>query len=168
MLPKRPRLKAFDYVGLYRYFVTFCTHDRTAILIAGDIVDMVMSEILHAARERDFAVRAYVAMPDHIHLLVEGTSEASDLKAFATLAKQKTGYAYARRRRGKLWQPSYHERVLRGDEDDLRVIWYILNNPVRAGLVDLPEAYPFLGSATYAIEDIRRALEEHPRPPWQP
>lgn len=42
-----------------------------------------------------------------------------------------------------LWQDGYYERVLRRDEDSPAVIDYILNNPVRAGLVDDPLAFPF-------------------------
>ena len=168
MLPKRPRLKDFDYVGLYRYFLTFCTKERATRFVSSEVVDLVMTQILHAAQEREFAVHAYVVMPDHLHLLVHGASESSDLNAFASLAKQRSGYAYSRSQRGTLWQPSYYEHVLREEEDDLRVIWYIVNNPVRAGLAEDPESYPFLGSATYSISAIQRALSEDPRPPWQP
>lgn len=34
-------------------------------------------------------------MPDHVHLVVQGASDAADLKAFASKAKQYSWYAYA-------------------------------------------------------------------------
>jgi putative transposase len=44
-----------------------------------------------------------------------------------------------------LWQQGYFERVLRNDEGTLTVIRYVFENPVRAGLVERYEDYPFLG-----------------------
>ena len=58
-----------------------------------------------------------------------------------------------------LWQPSFHDRVLRDDESDLHVLRYILWNPVRAGLVERPEDYPFLGSTTHSVSEIVRMCE---------
>jgi len=42
-----------------------------------------------------------------------------------------------------LWQHGYYERILRRDEASVLVCHYILNNPVRAGLVADPADYPF-------------------------
>ena len=168
MLPKRPRLDCFDYLGPYRYFLTFCTHERKTCFTTSEVVDLALSQIRQAAHKWEFAIHAYVFMPDHVHLLVEGLSEASDLKAFASLAKQRAGYAHSRAGRGPLWQPSYYEHVLRDEEDSLGVVWYIVNNPVRAGLVEHPTAYPFVGSATYSIQDLQRAVSENASVLWQP
>jgi putative transposase len=110
---------------------------------------------------------AYVFMPDHLHLLVEGLAESSDLKAFAKLAKQKSGYLYAQGYGHLLWQPSYDDRVLRDDESSLSVMCYILSNPVRANLVARCEDYPFLGSTTHSIGDIRDACADRGSA-WQP
>ena len=38
MLPKRPRLKTFDYIGLYRYFLTFCADRRRPLFTEAQIV----------------------------------------------------------------------------------------------------------------------------------
>ena len=48
-----------------------------------------------------------------------------------------------------LWQDGYYERVLRKSEDVLAIIDYILDNPVRAGLVSRPLDYPFSWSCTF-------------------
>jgi hypothetical protein len=81
-------------------------------------------------------------MPDHLHLLVEGTSDTSDLVAFANETKQRTAYRYRRRQSGTLWQKGYFERVLRDDEETLAVARYVLPNPARAGLVQVPTTIP--------------------------
>lgn len=162
MRTRRPRLKTFDYLGKYRYFLTFCTHERKKLFINPSVVDLVLQQILHAASEHDFSVPAYVFMPDHAHLLVEGLAESSDMKAFVKLAKPKSGYQYSRDCGQALWQPSYYDRVLRDDESSLSVMWYILSNPVRAKLVAQCEEYPFLGSTTHSIGEIIEACADRP------
>jgi len=38
---------------------------------------------------------------------------------------------------------SYYDRAIRGDEDFRTTYEYILGNPVRLGLVEEPDAYPY-------------------------
>ncbi len=47
--------------------------------------------------------------------------------------------------------------MLRGSDALLDVARYVLMNPVRAGLVEHVEDYPFSGSTEYAIETILQA-----------
>lgn len=46
-------------------------------------------------------------MPDHVHFLVEGTSDASNLIRFVKAFKQSTGYACRTTVRGPLWEKSF-------------------------------------------------------------
>jgi hypothetical protein len=46
-----------------------------------------------------------------------------------------------------LWQKSYHDHILRKEEAVADVVRYILENPVRAGLVDSIGEYPHAWSA---------------------
>ena len=43
-----PRLPTFDYRGAYRYFVTCCTSGRRRVFIEGDVVQLLVQQILHA------------------------------------------------------------------------------------------------------------------------
>jgi len=106
---------------------------------------------------------AYCFMPDHLHLLVEAQSQNSDCRAFIRRAKQLAGFQYARSVGGRLWQRYGFERVLRDDEGTLIVARYIVENPVRAGLAESSESYPFSGSEVYALGDILAAVGELPR-----
>ena len=166
MFPKRARLKTFPYVGRYRYFLTLCTRGRHKALLTEANVDLVRSEIVKTARACEMAVSAYVFMPDHCHLLVAGLEMSSDLKRFVHLAKQKSGYAYSRATGQQLWQPSFYDHVLRDGESSLPVIHYILQNPVRSGLVLRCEEYPYLGSETMTLEEIRAMLQEAGAASW--
>ncbi len=147
----RPRrLPAFDYCGCHRYLVTCCTWRRQLLLNATS-VPTVSSEAHGAFADRGFDLIAWVFMPDHVHWLVQGTREDSNLKAAMTLARQRSAIAYKRACGGSLWQNGYHERVLRRAEDANAIARYILNNPVRAGLVQEPGDYLYSWSITTEV-----------------
>jgi REP element-mobilizing transposase RayT len=55
-------------------------------------VGLVLSQILHAANDEQFALVAYCFMPDHVHLLVEALSESSCALRFVARTKQRTGF----------------------------------------------------------------------------
>jgi putative transposase len=159
MFPKRPEhLKTFDYLGFHRYSLTFCTNQRRKLFTTRDVVDLVLAQISRAATENQFAVIAYCFMPDHVHLLVEGLAEASDCKRFIARAKQYSGFYYPKQHGGVLWQRYGFEHVLRDDEITWVVARYILENPVRAGLVQRVEDYPFVGSLLYELKDLLDGL----------
>jgi len=153
-------LKTFDYRGLHRYSLTFCTNVRRRIFVEHSVVALVIEQILRAANETGFAVMVYCFMPDHLHLLVEGLRDDADCLRFIKFAKQYSGYYYSKERGDKLWQRYGFEHVLRDDELALVVARYILQNPVRAGLVDDPRAYPYSGSQMNSIEELLEAVAD--------
>jgi REP element-mobilizing transposase RayT len=119
----------------------------------------VIEQLLHNANLFEFAVLAYVLMPDHGHVLVEAQSERSDFPAFVKRFKQTTGFKYRQETGQALWQPGYHERVLRDDEATETVVRYILENPIRARLAVGLGEYPFAGSAVYDLGPLLTAWE---------
>ena len=141
--PKRPRLSDFDYLGSYAYFITILTHDRSPFFKAAAIVDTVANYLFETGRLRRFKVICYCFMPDHLHLLPVGEDGNSNLKSFIALFKQKSGYRFKKNYREDLWHVSYYDHVLRKDESIEGVSRYILENPVRRGLVSDFRDYPF-------------------------
>ena len=93
-------------------------------------------------------------MPDHAHLLVEGLDETSDLRRFAKLAKQRSSALHKKKTGHRLWQEGYFERVLRDDDSGPEYARYIVNNPMRKGLVASPRDYPHTGSDAWTIEEL--------------
>ena len=132
------RLDPDCYRGLAQYFLTFCVRGRRRVFSDGELVTQTLTQFRHAASAEDFAILAYCVMPDHVHLLVEGITESADLRRFAANAKQRPGGAYALRYGGPLWQEGFYDRVLRRSEDAKSVARYLLANPVRSGVGDLP------------------------------
>jgi putative transposase len=155
MDPRHPQhLRGFAYLGFYRYSLRFCTDDRRQVFTSQSPVDLVRLQILRSASEEQFGVVTYCFMPDHLHLLVEGQAEDSDCKRFIARFKQYSGFYYRRQFGTRLWQRYSFERVVRDSEQTFVVARYILENPVRAGLVAAIEEYPFVGSFVYTLPEL--------------
>ncbi len=73
-------------------------------------------------------------MPDHVHLL---TTFPTALAPIVRAWKRWTA-----RTLGVIWQRDFFDHRLRGDEKLDETVFYILNNPVRAGLVDEWQKWP--------------------------
>jgi len=154
-----PRLESFPYRGLRAYSVTCCTFSRVPWFDSGRVVWSVAGDLLVLAATHAYDVAAYCFMPDHVHLLLEAPSIDSDLRRLMSAWKQKTGYAHERAMGSRLWQNGYYDHVLRRDEDRLRMIGYLLANPLRAGLAADIREYPFWGSSVWTREELLEAVE---------
>ena len=154
MFPKHPRLQRRQYLGRQRYLLTFCCNYRHAYFVDAELVREVCDQILRTAARERVAVVAYCFMPDHVHLAVEGTDDATDLTRFVKLAKQHTGYTFKQQHGVPLWQPGWYDRIIRPSDDFVSVVRYLLDNPVRAGLAPRADAYPYSGSATMPLETL--------------
>ena len=155
----RPRrLEGFSYVGKHQYFLTFCCRDRLTVFKDHRIAAQTLAQFRRTASLEQFSILAYCLMPDHAHLLAEGLCDSSDFRRFAKMARQRAGALYARTRHLPLWQPGYFERVVREEDDARAMAGYIVNNPVRARLVDSPVDYPFVGSDVWSLEDLLESI----------
>jgi len=132
-----------------RYFAEFDTCLDTCAegnhwLKRTDIANIVKAAI-HFHDGQSYVLRAYCIMSNHVHLLV--TITESDKSFFAVLKSIK-GFT-ARKANERLqctglpfWQPESYDHVVRTDHEYKNVIAYILNNPVKAGLVENRENWP--------------------------
>ena len=76
-------------------------------------------------------------MPDHVHMLVTFGPDASMKKVIRNWKR------YAANHVGIHWQRDFFDHRLRDDESYEEKAAYILNNPVRAGLVNRFEDWPY-------------------------
>jgi putative transposase len=156
-----PRLDGFGYRGGHLYAVTCCTFDRTQWFADPATVDDVRGHLLEFVVSWSFQVPAYCFMPDHVHLVLEGTSDSADLRHLIGRWKQRTGYQHARSFHSRLWQRGYYDRVLRDESSWLGLIAYIVENPVRARLVGSVDEYPFWGSTIWSRPQLLEAIQDH-------
>jgi putative transposase len=93
-------------------------------------------------------------MPDHVHFVIEGEHANADLKRLIATGKQYAGFNFRRAANQRLWQRYGYERVLRTEEERIAFVRYVVQNPVRAGLVDSPLDYPYWGSSKWSREEL--------------
>ena len=162
---KRIRLAPESYEGPAAFSVTISTANRSPLLKQPDTVDMCTSALAETASRFRIDVLAYCFMPDHLHLLLEA-KEDTNLIRFMKAFKQVTSYRHLKTKTQALWQKGYYDHVLRREEDVNQVGEYILYNPVRAGLVDSPDRYPFSGGTLAG--DLKVAPTSGAKPDGRP
>ncbi len=148
------RIPQFSYRGLQRYFLTICTAERKALFSNAVLVNAALSQIRRSATTYAFSLIAWCFMPDHLHLVVEATSEDADCRAFVVLLKQLTGFHCRPLCKGGLWQRGYFDRILRDEESTEEIVRYVLGNPVRAGLARTLGEGPYSGSDVFDIREL--------------
>jgi putative transposase len=139
------RLKNFDYTGTYFYFVTCSTYKKKPFFTDEPVIDFVLDKLNTMSTRYGFNTLAYCFMPDHFHLLTEG-KEDSSLPGYMQRFKQVSSYGFKKEHGEPLWQRSYYDNVLRKEQSVTDVAKYILDNPVRKGIVKEYTEYPFSGS----------------------
>ncbi len=153
---KKHRLNLDRYRGNVIANFTLCIKNRIYIFTHNhENIILLFQDILKESLKRyDCKNWVYVFMPDHLHLILEGYSEKADLRKAVALFKQKTGYWFSKNKYNVSWQKDFYDHIHRKDEDLNDHIRYILDNPVRAGLVNHWKEYEFKGSLDYDINDI--------------
>ncbi len=121
------------------YFVTMSVEDRRKVLANARVFEAIKSTI---AKLRRWQVLAAVIMPDHVHLIISPVEDRDvSIGDFATGFKR-----LLRKALGSQpweWQRGCFDRLLRSDEN-LQSKWiYVQDNPVRQGLVQRWEDWPF-------------------------
>lgn len=122
----------------------------------------VEKSLMHFAGER-YVLWAWVIMPSHLHWLFEPSrdwirtlDDTDRLTPRARIMQSIKSYTALRcnqllGRRGHFWQQESHDHCVRDLEELQRIIEYIEQNPVKAGLVTSPTDFLF-SSARYRLE----------------
>ncbi|MEI7904653.1 MAG: transposase [Candidatus Firestonebacteria bacterium] len=154
IIEKPHRLPKEFYKGEITVFYTLCIKDRKKLFensITVGVFVNILREALEKFKCRDFA---YVFMPDHVHLVIEGAEESSDLWSMIKWYKQKTGYWLSKNAENIKWQKDYYDHIHQKKSDFTANMVYVLNNPVRKKLCDDWQKYEFIGSISYDIKDL--------------
>ena len=98
-------------------------------------------------------------MPDHLHVIIEGKSDESDVWRSAVVFKQRSGVWLSRNKSVGQWQKDFYDHIFRQNESMRDHVFYIVNNPVRKGLVAAWQAYPFSGCIGYdSLDEVLSLL----------
>lgn len=92
----------------------------------------------------EYAIRLFVYcfMPDHIHLIGTVEGEKSIIAFVQAFKSKATLESYKHAFSGKIFQSRFYDRFIRSDQSLIDEIKYILENPVRRGIVDDYRKYP--------------------------
>ena len=145
-MEKKHRLPLACYIGPIRASFTLCIQNRHPIFVNAEIVNLFVNTLNDAKRQQRCENWAYIFMPDHAHIVFEGTSTCQNLWKAMVLFKQNTGYWLSKNMPEIKWQKNFYDRIHRTEDELLNHILYIVNNPVRKGLVTHWQEYPFTGS----------------------
>jgi len=119
------------------------------------IAQMVCEQI-HLLHPERYHLYAYCVMPTHVHLLVD--TQDIPLPPPSKDGKQQTALSYALfllkgrtarqanlmlNRQGAFWRRESYDHVVRDEREFERIVSYILNNPVKAGLVENWQDHPY-------------------------
>ena len=129
------------------YFVTTCTFKRRSILASKKVAKILADEWRDAHDRHGWAIGRYIIMPDHVHFFCRAELNAKTLPTFIQAWKQWTSKRMARELKfsGNVWQEEFFDHVLRSSDSYGQKWNYVRENPVRAGIVRSPEAWPWQG-----------------------
>jgi len=139
-VPRRGRLGHFIPHWLNReafFFITVCCQPlHINQLCLEPIAAAVLSTVEFYHRNESWSCRLFLLMPNHVHGIV---AFPGDPGIRATVSNWKR---YCSRVLGIRWQRDFFDHRLRNERELTEKANYILNNPVRKRLCEMPEQWP--------------------------
>ena len=136
---KSTRLPGYDYATGNYYFITICTHEKKCLFGSagkskfGKLAEECLLQI--PEHFSNVMLDKWVIMPNHIHAIIVLRSNVTDqqLPALSTIVGQ---YKAAVTKKShviapelQIWQRSFHDHIIRGQQDYAKIWEYIENNP---------------------------------------
>jgi putative transposase len=142
--------------------VTFSCFKRLRLLDDPRAKGIVIHYLADELAKQEGRCAGFVIMPDHVHALL-GFNRKKLISRFMKQWKQRSSIQLKRLFRehlpeytgkidldGPMWQPRYYDFNVYSEEKAREKLGYMHSNPVRAGLVEHAEDWPF-GSARWYI-----------------
>ena len=123
------------------------------------IADKIQGAILYFEGER-YCLGAWVVMPNHVHTLVtprEGWDLGQILHSWKSFTAKECNKLIGRT--GEFWQTESFNRYVRDERHYYNAIAYIENNPVKAGLCEKAEDWPWSSARPGGARVPRAGLE---------
>ena len=143
-IPLRRASPAGIAVEFRTFFVSSSIAGKRNLLQSDRSARLFIDVLYHYRSENRFLLHEFVILPDHFHLLITVGPEISIERAVQFI---KGGFAFRAGRefgfRSPVWQRGFSEVRIYDAEAYARVHEYIAQNPVRGGLVQKPEDFPY-------------------------
>lgn len=125
------------------YHITQRGNRREDVFISESDCNLYIKLLLAYSRENGLAIKGYCLMANHVHLVAVPSAEDTFCKVFKPLHMR---YAQYLNRRlgvsGRVWQGRYFSCAL-DEAHYFRALRYVERNPVRAGMAERAEDYPW-------------------------
>jgi REP element-mobilizing transposase RayT len=141
--PKKIRLAADAYEDRDNAFhLVFHAFSETAPF-RGDVGDRVWATAIAERTRTAVVLLGACLMPEHLHLLAK-PGDRSVIRWVNGFKSYAAKVARAHGARMPLWQPGFYDRHIRDEAEYETTLYYVLNNPVAAGLVVDSAEWPWL------------------------
>jgi len=121
-------------------FFTIVTMNRLPRFAEPEMRDLALTVLKRIKKRFGFKVKAWVILPDHLHLLI--SPQVSDYSKIIFSFKKGLSMEFKRlgriERGEKMWQDRFWEETVKDDDHFERCVSYILHNPIKHGLVETP------------------------------
>jgi REP element-mobilizing transposase RayT len=117
--------------------------DKRRQLLAND--EAVSATVAAWKKADHWSVGRYVFMPDHIHLFCAPVVTTTPFKRWMEFWRAEATRHWPRPEEKPVWQRDFFDRQLRHDESYTQKWIYVWENPVKAGLVQRAEDWPWKG-----------------------
>jgi putative transposase len=119
------------------FFVTAITANRRRLFQTETNAKLLLETLQHYRTQGLYKLHAYVAMPDHIHLLLTTDDLPKSMKHI------RGGFSHRLSSNLDVWQRGYADHLVQTREEFESRRLYIHQNPVRARLALQPAEYPY-------------------------
>jgi putative transposase len=139
------RLEGFDYSSRRVYFVTIVVEGRRTLFYNKEFAAEVVNCLLDLRKDIKFNLYGYCLMPNHFHALIGIGESEKELGEICGAFKSLTTRIYWKYGKGKLWQRSFNDHIIRNETDFFECLKYTKENPKKANLED----WEFVGRVDY-------------------
>lgn len=138
-------------------------NNRTEIFRSAGDHEVFLYITHEAALGHRLEIHAYALMPNHVHFLVTAPAASALPAAMQAIGRRYVPHFNQRYgRTGGLFEGRYRSVLVDEESYWVNCMRYIELNPVRAGLVDTPEAYRWTSYRAHAMEAPDVLLTDHP------
>lgn len=151
---KKHRLSKEFYQGMVSVAYTLCFTGSIKTAVQPSEMQVFVGMLSDIAKKHSCIVPVYCFMPDHQHIILTGTMEGSDSLKAAGEYKQRTGFWLYKNRPALKWQKDFYDHVIKKDDNIATQVRYLLDNPVRRGIVTSWQDYAYKGSIGCNFDEI--------------
>ena len=144
------------------YFVTTSCYEQQRIFSSKDNCAVVFESLDWLTWNECIDLYFCIIMPDHVHLVFQLTGDRTLSNVMKSM-KQFTSYRIRERTglKARVWQEQYYDHCVRNEKSLREIIQYCWLNPVRKGLVEDPQNYPFWKSKHELIWESELGSSSH-------